>query len=224
MCDGMGHLHDLAGGNGEDEFLLDTPTVRAFIGDVRAAIAGASDPAAAIAAIGPGFTALLRDPDWLPAAFQAPAPNSGMGGGIGQWLIFRSGARDLCLFALVIPAGSATPVHDHLAWGLIGLYRGQQEETVYARRDDAAPVAEREELTLSLRRVVNQGDLYPLLPPVEDIHRVTTISAETSVSLHLLANDTGCIWRHAYDPDTATTRPFRSGYVNRPCEEERAAT
>jgi predicted metal-dependent enzyme (double-stranded beta helix superfamily) len=53
-----------------------------------------------------------------------------MGGGIGQWLVFRSAARDLCLFALVVPPGAATPVHDHLAWGLVGLYRGEQEETV----------------------------------------------------------------------------------------------
>jgi predicted metal-dependent enzyme (double-stranded beta helix superfamily) len=141
-----------------------------------------------------------------------------MGGGIGQWLIFRSGARDLCLFALVVPAGSATPVHDHLAWGLIGLYKGEQEESVYARRDDALPVGEREELTLSGRRIVRRGDFYPLLPPAEDIHRVRTLSAETSVSLHLLANDTGCIWRHAFDPETAQVRPFRSGYVNSECE------
>lgn len=218
MCGDLLHGHDQFEGNGEDEFLLDTPTVRQFIGQVRAAVAEAADPAAAIAAIRPTFAALMRDADWLPEAYQAPVPESGMGGGIGQWLLFRSGGRDLCLFALVVPAGSATPVHDHLAWGLIGLYKGEQEETVFARRDDDVPVGEREELTLSHRRVVHQGDLYPLLPPVEDIHRVRTISAETSVSLHLLANDTGCIWRHAYDPDTSAVRPFRSGYVNRPCE------
>ncbi len=80
------------------------------------------------------------------------------------------------------------------------------------------PVGEREELRLSARRIVRQGDFYPLLPPAEDIHRVRTTSPETSVSLHLLANDTGCIWRHAYDTETARVRPFRSGYVNRQCE------
>jgi len=222
MCGDPLHGHDRFEGPGEDEFLLDTPAVRQFVGEVRAAIAAAADPAAAIEAIRPTFEALMRDPGWLPEAYQAPVPESGMGGGIGQWLLFRSGARDLCLFSLVVPAGSATPVHDHLAWGLIGLYKGEQEETVFARRDDDAPVGEQEELRLSLRRVVHQGDLYPLLPPVEDIHRVRTISAETSVSLHLLANDTGCIWRHAYDPDTSAVRPFRSGYVNRPCDAESA--
>ncbi len=223
MCGDLLHHHDLpAGADGEDEFLLDTPVVRGFIGDVRAAIAASDGPSAGIEAIRPAFTQLLHDPAWLPADYQAPAPNSGMGGGIGQWLIFRSGARDLCLFALVVPSGSATPVHDHLAWGLIGLYRGEQEETVFARRDESAPVGEREDLAQSFQRIVRAGELYPLLPPVEDIHRVRTTSEETSVSLHLLANDTGCIWRHAYNPDTAEVRPFRSGYVNRPCEEDAA--
>ena len=223
MCGDLLHHHDLpAGVPGEDEFLLDTPVVRGFIGDVRAAIAASDGPAAAIEAISPVFTSLLRDPDWLPDAFQEPHPTSGMGGGIGQWLIFRSGARDLCLFALVVPSGSATPVHDHLAWGLIGLYKGEQEETVFARRDDHAPVGEREELTQSVQRIVTAGELYPLLPPVEDIHRVRTTSPDTSVSLHLLANDTGCIWRHAFTPETSEVRPFRSGYVNRPCAEEAA--
>ena len=223
MCGDLLHHHDLAAGvPGKDEFLLDTPVVRGFIGDVRAAIAASDGPAAAIEAISPAFTRLLRDPHWLPDAFQEAHPTSGMGGGIGQWLIFRSGARDLCLFALVVPAGSATPVHDHLAWGLIGLYKGEQEETVFARRDDDAPVGEREELTQSIQRIVTAGELYPLLPPVEDIHRVRTTSPETSVSLHLLANDTGCIWRHAFTPETSEVRPFRSGYVNRPCAEEAA--
>ena len=222
MCGDLSHHDPSSVPSDQDEFLLDTPVVREFIAAVRAAIAASDGPAAAIAAIRPTFAALLHDPAWLPDDYQAPSPNSGMGGGIGQWLIFRSAARDLALFALVVPSGSATPVHDHLAWGLIGLYRGQQEETVFARRDEAAPVGEREDLAQRFQRIVQAGELYPLLPPVEDIHRVRTTSAETSVSLHLLANDTGCIWRHAYDPETAEVRPFRSGYVNRPCAEDAA--
>ncbi len=224
MCGDTLHAHDHGvGGDGEDEYILDTPVVRAFIADIRATIAAADEPATAIAAIRPAFARLLADDGWLPARYQADAPASGMGGGIGQWLLFRAGARDLSLFALVVPSGAATPVHDHLAWGLIGLYRGEQEETVFARRDEAAPVGEREELTPTLWRVVRRGDFYPLLPPADDIHRVRTTSPETSVSIHLLANDTGCVWRHAFDPETALVRPFRSGYVNRPCADETGA-
>lgn len=202
----------------EDEYVLDTPTVRSFVAGVRETIARADDPSEAVESIRPLFSGLLADEGWLPEEYQAPAPESGMGDGIGQWLLFRSAARDLCLFALVVPPGTATPVHDHLAWGLVGLYRSEQEETVFVRREEEAPVGENEDLDVKLRRAVRSGDFYPLLPPENDVHRVRTTSPETSVSIHLLANDTGCVWRHSYDPETRTVSPFRSGYVNWPCE------
>jgi predicted metal-dependent enzyme (double-stranded beta helix superfamily) len=195
-----------------DEFVLDTPTVRAFVASVRAAIASAVSPAAACDAIRPAFAQLLADPDWLAPEYARDAPESGMGGGIGQWLLFRARDRSLTLFSLVVPSGAQTPVHDHLAWGLVGLYRGTQDEEIYDGEPDA--------LTLRERRALVPGDFYALLPPRDDIHRVRTTSPETSVSIHLLTNDTGCVWRHAYEPDTGAVRPFRSGYVNVACEED----
>jgi predicted metal-dependent enzyme (double-stranded beta helix superfamily) len=202
-----------------DEYVLDNPTMRSFVAGVRETVARSGSPAEAVEAIRPAFSALLADDAWLPEQYRSPAPESGMGGGIGQWLLFRSADRDLSLFALVVPPGASTPVHDHLAWGLVGLYRGEQEETVYERRDEGAPIGEREELSVKLRRVIRRGDFYPLLPPADDVHRVRTTSPETSVSVHLLANDTGCVWRHSFDPETGAVSPFRSGYANHPCEE-----
>jgi len=194
------------------EFVLDTPTVRGFVSEVQAEIAAASAPSEACEWIKPRFAQLLADADWLPAEYQADAPESGMGGGIGQWLLVRADDGTLSLFSLVVPAGSETPVHDHLAWGLVGLYRGTQDEEIYARRDDSLELVERRSLV--------PGDFYVLLPPRDDIHRVRTTSPETSVSIHLLTNDTGCVWRHAYDPDSGEARPFRSGYVNVGCDDE----
>jgi predicted metal-dependent enzyme (double-stranded beta helix superfamily) len=196
-----------------DEFPLDTPTVRAFLADVRAAIAREPDPESACNAIRPRFAELLADPDWLPADYQQPAPASGMGGGIGQWLLFRAGDGSLSLFSLVVPSGSATPVHDHLAWGLVGLYRGEQDEEIYAHGHGGT-------LEVVAQRALRPGDFYVLIPPRDDIHRVRTTSAETSVSIHLLTNDTGCIWRHAYEPHSGEARPFRSGYVNVACQDD----
>jgi 3-mercaptopropionate dioxygenase len=195
-----------------DEYVLDTPTVRGFIADVRAAIAAAPSPEAACDAIRPRFAQLLADADWLAPEYRRDAPESGMGGGIGQWLLFRAGDRSLTLFSLVVAAGAQTPVHDHLAWGLVGLYQGTQDEEIYAERDGG--------LELRERRALVPGDFYALLPPRDDIHRVRTTSDETSVSIHLLTNDTGCVWRHAYEPDSGAVRPFRSGYVNVICEED----
>ena len=106
----------------DEEFVLDTGVVRAFVGDVRETIASASSPEQACEALRPRFAELLADPDWLPAEYQAAAPESGMGGDIGQWLLYRAGDQSLSLFSLVVPPDSETPIHDHLAWGLVGLY------------------------------------------------------------------------------------------------------
>jgi hypothetical protein len=72
-------------------------------------------------------------------------------------------------------------------------------------------------LEVAKEQTVEAGEFYALLPPDGDIHRVATTSAEPSVSIHLLANDTACIWRHRYDPEAGTVTPFRSGYSNAPC-------
>jgi predicted metal-dependent enzyme (double-stranded beta helix superfamily) len=192
------------------EFVLDTEVTRRFVPVVRAAIAGAASPEAACENIRPPFAELLADPGWLPAQYQAAAEQSGMGGGIGQWLLYRAGDGSLSLFSLVVPAGAETPIHDHLAWGLVGLYRGTQDEEIYVRGNGGLELVERRSLVA--------GDFYVLIPPRDDIHRVRTTSAETSVSIHLLTNDTGCVWRHAFDPSSGEARPFRSGYVNVACE------
>jgi 3-mercaptopropionate dioxygenase len=194
-----------------DEFVLNVPKVRSFVSAVRATIAGAADPEDACEKIRPAFAALLAHEDWLPAEFQAPAPRSGMGGGIGQWLLYRAGDGSLSLFSLVVPPGAETPIHDHLAWGLVGLYRGTQVEEIYARHGDGLELLE--------ERPVEPGDFYVLIPPEGDIHRVRTTSAETSVSIHLLTNDTGCVWRHSYDEESGEASPFRSGYVNVACTD-----
>jgi predicted metal-dependent enzyme (double-stranded beta helix superfamily) len=193
-----------------DEFVLDTAVVRSFVDGVRAAIGRAGSAEEACDLIRPSFAELLADGRWLPEAYRRPAPESGMGGGIGQWLLFRAGDGSLSLFSLVVPPGAATPVHDHLAWGLVGVYRGTQDEEVYAGSNGALRVTE--------RRALGPGDFYALIPPADDVHRVRTTSAEPSVSIHLLTNDTGCVWRHTFDPDTGESRPFRSGYVNAACE------
>ena len=193
-----------------DDYFLDTPVVREFVRTVRQAIAAEATPADVCDAIRPSFAELLADADWLPAKYLESAPESGMGQGIGQWLLFRASDRSLSLFSLVVPADAETPVHDHPAWGLVGLYRGTQDEEIYTERAGRFELAE--------QRSLAPGDFYALIPPNNDIHRVRTTSPETSVSIHLLTNDTGCVWRHTYEPESGRRAPFRSGYVNVDCE------
>src|SRR5215212_10181590 len=200
----------------EDQFILDNPTIRGFIDAVNEIRFKGLEASATVAAIRPHFAELLADKTWLPEMYQEPGAESGMGSGTGMWLLYRAGDEGLAFSSLVLKPGMSTPVHDHLAWGLVGLYRGLQDEVVYRREDDAAAEAEAR-LTVTERNALRPGDFYELMPE-NDIHNVTTTSDVTSVSLHLLGNDNGCIWRHRFYPDEGRVEPFRSGYVNMDCD------
>jgi predicted metal-dependent enzyme (double-stranded beta helix superfamily) len=100
-----------------DEFLVESSLVHEFVADVREIVTQGLPAAAACDLIRPRFAELLGAEHWLPDRFQEPAAASGMGGGIGQWLLYRAGDGSLSLFSLVVPPGAQTPVHDHLAWG-----------------------------------------------------------------------------------------------------------
>jgi predicted metal-dependent enzyme (double-stranded beta helix superfamily) len=209
------HRAGSAGARGQYGYLVDTPLVRRLIEAVEDTANSASIPER-IDALKPKFSQLLGDDAWLPEEYARPDADSRMGDGIGQYALYRAEDGSLTLFSLVIPAGAATPVHDHLAWGLVGVYRGQQHETVYRRVDDGTEDG-RAELVVEKEQALERGDCYPLIPPTNDIHYVRTTSADASVSIHLLANDTACVWRHKFDPAAGTVAAFRSGYANAEC-------
>ncbi|HRA48215.1 MAG TPA: cysteine dioxygenase family protein [Thermomicrobiales bacterium] len=214
MCQGLtGPTID-----GNDEWFLDNETHRSFIKQVQAIRETAASPEAALRAIEPLFADLLANPDWLPDYFMNPAADSGMGSGIGMWLLYRSGDGNLAFSSLVVPPGAATPVHDHLAWGIVGLYKGTQAETVFARSDDGSVIG-KAALNVQDQKGLVPGDMYDLLPET-DIHQVTTTSDVTSVSLHLLGNDNGCITRHRFHPSEGRVEPFRSGWLNVACVDQ----
>jgi predicted metal-dependent enzyme (double-stranded beta helix superfamily) len=211
MCDlGHAHAHEPFG------FLVDTPEIRALIEETTRLCATVRDDAERVEALRPAFARLLAADGWLPDSCAKADETSRMGGGIGQYALYRAADGSLCLFSLVVPVGAATPVHDHLAWGLVGIYRGRQDETVYRRIDDGHDEA-KAELQVAKRQQLGAGEFYTLLPPADDIHYVTTISDTPSISIHLLANDTAFVWRHKFDPVTGVVTPFRSGYANAPC-------
>src|SRR5438445_1534431 len=174
MCD-LGHRHDHFG------FLVDTPEIRALIAETERLRSAIHDDRSRVEALRPAFEALLHADGWLPDACARPDDTSKMGGGIGQYALYRAEDKSLCLFSLVVPASAATPVHDHLAWGLVGIYRGIQDETVYRRLDDGRDPL-RAQLEISTQRTLKAGEFYSLLPPSDDIHYVQTISNIPSIS------------------------------------------
>lgn len=202
-----------------DEYYVDAAPVRRLVDAARSLLAQTSDPCVLLEQLKPTFNDLLCDQTWLPPEFARPYAASGMGGGIGQYLLFRAADRTLTLFSLVIPPGAVTPVHDHLAWGLVGLYRGTQRELVYTTRGGDADTGVID-LALTDERELTAGDFYALIPPTDDIHRVTTTSPDASISIHLLGNDAGCVIRHRFEPEHGRALSFRSGYSNVACDAD----
>ena len=219
MCD-FGHdnsdRHDFG-------FIVDVPEIRSLIFETRRLTEEIDDTKQRVEALRPAFAKLLASDAWLPKEYGEPDLKSGMGGGIGQYALYRAENASLCLFSLVIPAGAQTPIHDHLAWGLIGVYRGIQDETVYRRTDDGRDESHAK-LEIARRQTVKPGEFYTLLPPLDDIHFVKTVSRGHSVSIHLLANDTACVMRHRFDAISGIVTPFRSGYSNAACPDNRTSS
>ena len=207
-----------AAGGGLEIYLVESEALRTFVGAVRRVMEEQADYARRVRALRPAFAALLADQSWLPEELARPDAASGMGQGIGQYLIYRAAGGDLSLSSLVLPAGATTPVHDHLAWGLVGVYRGAHDEWVYRRLDQGGDEGVARVVEVERRRLA-AGEFYDLLPPEGDIHRVRATDAAPSISLHLLGNNVGCVWRHRYEPEQETVRPFRSSYGNMPCPE-----
>lgn len=185
-----------------------------FVGNVIEIAKVETDRKSAIARIHPLFQELLSQPDFLAQEFTIPIP-----GKFAQYLLYREEDRSLSVMAMVVPAGCTTPVHNHLAWGLVGVYQGTQRETVYHRLDDGSrPTrATLEEIDSHILKV---GDITHLLPPDGDIHKIETVDRDqASISIHVLGNDIGCQWRYAFDVEKQAAYDFRSGYVNADCDD-----
>ncbi|MFM8532943.1 MAG: hypothetical protein ACKOEC_05055, partial [Acidimicrobiia bacterium] len=90
MCD-FGHRREHYG------FLVDVPEVRTLIETTQQVTADIADTQARVEALRPAFATLLAADNWLPKAYGEPDLKSGMGGGIGQYALYRAADGSLCL-------------------------------------------------------------------------------------------------------------------------------
>ncbi len=107
--------------------------------------------------------------------------------------------------------GQTTPIHDHLTWALVGVYGGEERETLYRRLDDGTnpKVARLEKVS---ERINRKGHVTVL--GNKGIHRVDNVSLKLALSIHVYGRDIGNLERHSYDPVTGEIGRFVSGYCN----------
>lgn len=92
----------------------------------------------------------------------------------------------MSLYCLVWTPGQWTPVHDHGAWGLVGVVRGALQERAFIRTDPM----EREDNGIILRRggtcVLSPGSVTTFVANPDHIHRAgVPRNADPTVTLHL---------------------------------------
>ncbi len=126
-------------------------------------------------------------------------------------LIFAPKDRTFSVNGAVWLPGQTTPIHDHLTWAIVGLYDGEERESIYKRTDDGSNPSKANLQKVS-ERVNSRGHITAL--GEAGIHRIDNVSNLPSRSIHVYGNDIGNAERHSYDPITGEVDRFVSGYCN----------
>jgi 3-mercaptopropionate dioxygenase len=105
----------------------------------------------------------------------------------------QDGSFSVC--ALVWRPGQQTPIHDHVAWCVVGVLQGAEHEELFALQDGGTALAK-------AGRSVNEGGDVSCFAPPGDIHRVSNLGAVVAISLHVYGADIdrlGTSVRRTYD-------------------------
>ena len=126
-------------------------------------------------------------------------------------LIYMPKDRVFSVNGAVWLPGQTTPIHDHLTWAVVGLYDGEERESIFRRTDDRSNprMAKLEKVS---ERLNTKGHITIL--GGAGIHRIQNVSKLPSRSIHLYGIDIGAAERHSYDPITGEVNRFVSGYCN----------
>lgn len=144
---------------------------------------------------------LIDQDDWLPEACAQPDARF-----YRQYLLHCDPLERFSLVSFVWGPGQKTPIHDHLVWGLIGMLRGAEVETSFARQPDGSLAS------VGAPQRLEPGDIGDVSPDTGDIHQVANAFADrVSISIHLYGGNIGAVARHVFDLTGAEKR-FVSGY------------
>ena len=102
------------------------------------------------------------------------------------------------IVALVWMPGQGTVIHDHITWCVVGVYAGDEEETLYRLVENGI---DEPHLVQSGHSINGEGTTTYFTPP-GDIHKVCNSSDGTVVSIHVYGADisvTGTSVRRTYD-------------------------
>ena len=174
--------------------------VSGFVADARRIMesaGGMGDREATVLALEPLLRRALDGPGWTDPRYTAVTD-----GGRPGYRYYQNEDGSLHIYGVLFRPGHPTPVHDHVTWGLIGVYSGRQRTTRYRRLDDGTTPG-RCAVALQSDEVLTHGATYPLLPP-HDIHRIEIVGPEEGLSIHVLGADLRRQRRRIFDVAAGT--------------------
>ncbi|WP_347558758.1 cysteine dioxygenase [Robbsia sp. KACC 23696] len=164
----------------------------------------ASQEATLVSRGGDALRELVASDDWLPDAYAQPSPER-----YQQFLLYRDPSARFSVVSFVWGPGQRTPIHDHTVWGLIGMLRGAEVSTGFARSASGDVVPTGEDVTLQ------PGAVEAVSPTIGDIHRVANLHDDAvSISIHVYGADIGQVERWVYPEGGGAPKRFVSGYSN----------
>ncbi len=159
----------------------------------------------------PHLAMLVERDDWWPAAYARAGEDR-----YRQYPLHVDPEGRFSVVAFVWGPGQATPIHDHLVWGLIGMLRGAEYSQGYRFAGPGQLLPDGPPVRLS------PGQVEAVSPRLGDIHQVRNAYVdEVSISIHVYGADIGRAERHTYDVQ-GTRSPFVSGYSPLPLAERTA--
>jgi predicted metal-dependent enzyme (double-stranded beta helix superfamily) len=132
----------------------------------------------------------------------APEHQQGSSDGYRQHILYVEPDGAFSIVALVWLPGQTTPVHDHVSWCTVGVYRGEETEIRYRI---AGQHTDRR-LVVTERLTNECGSVSGIAPP-GDIHQVMNTGSDVAISLHVYGADIGTLGssiRNCYDLPVAS--------------------
>lgn len=174
--------------------------VEAFVADARRIMevaGGITDREVAVRQLEPLLQRALDGPGWTDPKYATTVD-----GGRPGYRYYQNEDGSLNVYGVLFRPAHPTPVHDHVTWGIIGVYSGEQRTTRYNRADDGSAPGHCA-VDLVTDEVLTHGATYPLLPP-HDIHRIEVLGREDGLSIHVLGADLKRQRRRIFDVDAGT--------------------
>ncbi|MEK8128020.1 hypothetical protein WMW72_08915 [Paenibacillus filicis] len=169
--------------------------------DIEVILQETDEYRAIIDRVKPLLQRLLQNKGLLPEAYRTPRPDK-----YAQVLLYKPNHEAFSVIAFIWGPGQTAPVHDHLVWGLVGLYEGAVVEKRYRREDRGEGAEPRYEIREVGEVTARQGDISFVYPPDYDIHGVSNPFGETAITVHIYGTDIGKQPRHIHDVATGSYR------------------